>query len=103
MKSVYTSYIINWPQSITVSQSFSFTANTPLGNFTFVFKWLNNQWNAWATLPSGEVRQFGCVPDVVDWTEFPDYGIVIDSSLPSLNLSNLIGNSVLYLLQWGNT
>jgi hypothetical protein len=41
------------------------------------------------------------VPDVIDWTVFADYGIVIDSALPSLGLSTLVGNSTLYLLEWG--
>jgi hypothetical protein len=39
----------------------------------------------------------------VDWTEFPDYGIVIDSALTAFNSTNLIGNATVYLLQWGNT
>ena len=102
MKSVVSSYIVNLPQSAASTLSFSFTTNNALGTFTFVFKWLNNQWNGWCTLPTGEVRQFGCVPDVVDWTEFPDYGIVIDSALTAFNSTNLIGNATVYLLQWGN-
>lgn len=103
LKTVNASYVVNWPLAAANASSFTFTTQNALGSFTFVLKYMNGQWNGWCTLPSGEVRQFGCVPDVVDWTEFPDYGIVIDSSLTSFQQSNLIGNSALYLLQWGNT
>jgi len=100
VNAVNAAYLINYPQITAGTDSFSFQSNNPLGTFTFTFKWLNNQWNGWATLPSGEVRQFGCVPDVVDWTGFSDYGLFIDSPLSLLGLDNLVGNSTLYLLEW---
>jgi hypothetical protein len=106
MKSVLARYLVNYPQIDPGTVSFAFSTNNALGTFSFVFKWLNPdgtgyRWNGWCTLPSGETRQFGCVPDVIDWTGFADYGIVIDSALPALGLSTLIGNSTLYLLEWG--
>jgi hypothetical protein len=101
MKSVLSMYIVNYPQIDPGTVSFAFSTNNALGTFGFFFKYLNGQWNGWCTLPSGETRQFGCVPDVIDWTTFSDYGIFIDSALPSLALNTLVGKSTLYLIQWG--
>jgi hypothetical protein len=100
MNAIANVYLVNYPQINTGSESFSFESTNALGNFTFTFKWLNGQWNGWCTLPTSEVRQFGCVPDVVDWTGFSDYGIFIDSSLPILGVDNLVGNSTLYVIAW---
>ena len=101
MKSIRKMYGVNYPQVDPATKSFSFSTNNALGTFAFVFKWLNAQWNGWATLPSGEVRPFGCVPEVVGWTEFTDYGVVIDAGVPFLALASLLGKSRLYLIAWG--
>jgi hypothetical protein len=101
VKSIQKMYGINYPQVDPTTKSFAFSTNNALGTFAIVFKWLNAQWNGWATLPSGEVRPFGCVPEVVDWTEFTDYGIVIDAGVPALALASLLGKSRLYLIAWG--
>jgi len=101
VKSITQSFLINYPQTPDGTVSFNFSADCSLGNFQFSFKWLDGMGNGWATLPSGEVRQFGCVPGVYDWTEFPDYGIVLGSPLPVLGLTDLVGNSTLYLIDWG--
>jgi hypothetical protein len=100
MNAVQAQYIVNYPQSAVGLQSFTFETTNSLGRFVFTFKWLNGQWNGWCQLPSGEVRQFGCVPDVIDWTGFTDYGIYVDSPLPVLGVNNLVGNSTLYLVDW---
>ncbi len=107
MRSVAASYRINWPSLASGTISFSFSTNTPSGAFQFTFRYLLNpvdgtsSWGGWATLPSGEVRQFGCRPDVADWTGFTDYGIVVDSTLPVLGQSDLVDNSTLWLIVWG--
>jgi hypothetical protein len=101
VKTIKTIYGINYPQVDLGTESFTFTTNNALGTFVFVFKWLNGKWNGWATLPSGEVKPFGCIPEVIDWTEFTDYGILFDSGIPSLGLSGLVGSSRLYLIEWG--
>jgi hypothetical protein len=105
MRAVLKSYLISYPNVDPGTENFKFSADPPLGHFTFQFMWLNGVWNGWATLPSGEVRQFGCIPDVIDWTGFTDYGVVLDTSgstgLTVLGLTDLIPHSSLYLIQWG--
>jgi hypothetical protein len=81
--------LINMPVLPDGTLAFTFSSSTADGSWTFVFKWLAGKWNAWVTLPSGEVRQAGCVPNVVDWSTFADYGFVIVSSLTALGLNDL--------------
>lgn len=100
MRGVKASYKVNLPSVASGTYSFSFTSDVPnVGRIGFTFRFLNNQWNGWAALPSGEVRQFGCIPDVIDWTAFSDYGIVLDSSLPSLGLNDM-GSASMFLIVW---
>ena len=101
MKSITTSYRINWPNVQPGVVGFNFQSSISPGTFIFEFKWLNGMWTGWATLPSGEVRQFGCVPDVVDWVDFPDFGIYIDSSLTFIDVNSLVGFTTLYIVVWG--
>ncbi len=101
MKPVASSYLINYPSIDALTVSFSFQTSTPKGNFTFTFRFLAGVWHGWAQLPSGEVRPFGCVPRVASWSEFLDFGIVIDSVLPTLGQLDLVNNSTLYLISWG--
>ena len=91
--------IVNFPNVDPDTYAFDFNTSAPFGAFAFTFKWLNSRWQGWATLPSGEVRPFGCVPYVTNWTGFPDYGLVIASNLASLGINDLI-NSTLYLVEW---
>ena len=100
MKAVRQNFLINYPTGADGTVAFGFPSDTALGRFAFTFRWLNSAWNGWATLPSGEVRAFGCIPGCVDWTEFTDYGIVLDSGLAALGLTDLVPNSTLYLLEW---
>ena len=101
MKTVVQSLIVNFPQIPPNTASFTFETSNALGTFQFTFKWLNGIWNGWATLPSGEIRPFGCIPDVISWVDFMDFGVFIDSPLPVIALNNLVGKTTLYLLQWG--
>jgi hypothetical protein len=107
MKGISAQYLINWPNVNPGLVSFSFQSDIAPGNFVFTFKWLFNpasgkyQWNGWAQLPSGEVRQFGCIPGAVDWVDFTDFGIYIDSTLTFIDQFSLVGNTTLYLIVWG--
>jgi hypothetical protein len=38
---------------------------------------------------------------VVDWVDFSDFGIYIDSSLTFIDANSLVGFTTLYLVVWG--
>ena len=76
---------VNWPTS-EPQENFSFSVNDTSGIFEFKFKWLNNRWNCWVTLPDGSVRQAGVYPNVASWTGFLDYGLVFITDLQNINL-----------------
>lgn len=90
--------IIPWP-SIEVQENFQFEAVTSGGNFIFQFKWLNDKWYLWVTLPTGEVRQASVYPNVISWSGFNDYGLMIQSSMESIDYSSLFLAEI-YLLTW---
>jgi hypothetical protein len=77
MKTAKSLTLINLPATASAETAFEFTTSIGGGFWDVVMKWANGVWNGWATLPSGEVRPFGCYPNVVDWSAFTDYGIVV--------------------------
>ena len=98
MKNITAAYLVRWPTD-EVSENFSFEVIHPDGTFRFLFKWINNRWNCWVTLPSGEVRQAGVYPGVYSWTGFLDYGIVFKTGLSEISFTSLVLTE-LYILSW---
>ena len=69
--------------------NFTFSSNLPAGKFTFTFKWFNDQWNIWVTLPSGEIRQAGTFPNTVSWTGFFDFYVQFITTLAEIGQNDL--------------
>ena len=82
-----------------IAENFEFSCSASGGVFTFHFKWLNNRWNLWVTLPDGEVRQAGVLPGVVSWSESSGYGLVFETSLQAIDYNSLFLTE-LYILTW---
>lgn len=98
MQTIETKELIPFPSG-DVAANFKFDCSTTLGNFTFHFKWLNDRWNLWVTLPSGEVRQAGVYPGVMSWSEFNDYGLIIKTNMESIDFNSLFATEM-YLVKW---
>ena len=82
-----------------INENFEFSCSASGGVFTFNFKWLNDRWNVWVTLPDGEVRQAGVLPGVTSWSECSDYGLLFETSLPAIDYNSLFLTE-LYILTW---
>lgn len=89
---------VNWPNT-EPKENFLFTVNDTAGTFEFKFKWLNNRWYCWVTLPDGSVRQAGVFPGVINWTGFLDYGLVFVTDLTQIKFDQLYMTEV-YILKW---
>lgn len=89
---------IPFPKS-ELSENFEFSCSTSYGKFTFNFKWFNDRWNLWVTLPDGERRQAGVNPNVVNWSGNSLYGLLFKSALPEISYDTLFV-SELYLIKW---
>ena len=98
MKNINGASLVNWPTE-EVIENFEFDAIHPDGTFKFVFKWMNDRWNCWVTLPGGEKRQAGVYPNVISWSGFLDYGIVFETNLTEINFTSLLLTN-LYILSW---
>ena len=98
MKTITGASRVNWPTN-TVLENFEFEAIDAAGTFKFLFKWLNDRWNCWVTLPDGSVRQAGVYPNVVSWTGCLDYGLVFKTELSEINYSSLLLTE-LFILKW---
>ena len=90
--------LISWPGGELV-ENFTFDATAEAGNFSLHFKWLNDRWNLWVTLPSGEIRQAGVQPDVISWSEFDDFGLVFVTDMENIDFNSLFLTE-LYLITW---
>lgn len=82
-----------------LSENFSFSCITESGTFTFLFKWFNNRWNLWVTLPDNSVRQAGVIPGVTSWSECQDFGLVFETVLETIDYNSLFLTEM-YLLTW---
>ena len=82
-----------------ITPNFKFSCSTSNGIFEFNFKWFNNKWNLWVTLPDGEIRQAGVLPGVVSWSESQNYGLVFETALEQIDYSSLFLTE-LYILTW---
>lgn len=98
MKEITSASLVSWPQG-EVQENFSFDTTHSDGTFTFEFKWMNDRWNCWVTLPEGEVREAGVYPGVVSWSGFLDYGLLFSSSLTEISFNSLFLTE-LYILKW---
>ena len=82
-----------------ISDNFEFDCAAESGIFSFKFKWLNDRWNVWVTLPDGSVRQAGTVPGVISWSEFDDYGLIFVTEKQSIDYNGLF-QTEMYLITW---
>lgn len=71
---------IKFPE-MDIQDSFTFQANIKDGIVSFKFKWLNDKWNCWVTLPDGKVRSAGVYPNVENWTGSSDYSLTFSTSI----------------------
>lgn len=98
MQTIDTKELIEFPSG-DLADNFEFSCATDNGYFTFHFKWLNDKWNLWVTLPDGEIRQAGVEPGVISWSEFSDYGLVFETLLETIDYNSLFLTE-LYLIKW---
>ena len=98
MKDIEKTELVPFP-SADPAENFEFSCTADAGSFTFRFKWLNDRWNVWVTLPDGSVRQAGTEPNVVSWTGFDDYGLMFKTSLPVIDFNSLFLTEMV-LITW---
>lgn len=82
-----------------ITDDFVFSAIHPDGVFKFHFRYMNDRWNLWVTLPSGEVRLAGVEPNVVSWSGFLDYGLIFETEMTEISKGSLL-LTTLYILTW---
>lgn len=90
--------LIQWP-NFELVENFQFDAITSAGTITLQFKWLNDRWNLWVTLPDGTVREAGVYPGVLSWSGFNDYGLLFKSNVAEIDYSSLLLTEV-YFIVW---
>ena len=98
MQTVKTKELVPFPNG-DITENFEFSCTAQGGVFNFHFKWLNDRWNLWVTLPDGTVRQAGVQPGVTSWSESKGYGLIFETALPVIDYSSLFLTE-LYILTW---
>lgn len=98
MRQIKFKELVNFPTT-EIYDNFQFDCIAEGGNFTFHFKWLNDRWNLWVTLPDGSVREAGVEPGVISWTGYSDYGLVFNSEVKKIDRTSLLSTE-LYIITW---
>lgn len=98
MRSIFKLEQIPFPDT-EVAENFKFETSAEAGAFKFHFKWLNNRWNVWVTLPDGSTREAGVCPNVISWSGHTDYGLVFKTDLVKIDYTSLFLTE-LYLITW---
>ena len=98
MRTVKSLELVPFPET-QIQYNFSFDCVAETGNFNFEFRFFNDRWNCWVTLPSGDVRQIGVYPNVISGTGNIDYGFVFKTRLPEIGYNDLFITE-LYILKW---
>lgn len=98
MKGIKEAYLCPWP-SVEIQENFKFNVAVPQGTIELAFKWINDRWNCWVTLPDGTVRQAGIYPNVTSWSGFLDYGFYVKSDMQQIDFNSLFLCEV-YFIVW---
>jgi len=98
MKEITKKELVPWP-SAEPAENFTFTCTAEGGLFEFHFKWFNDRWNLWVTLPDGTVRQAGTEQGVTSWTGCQDWGLVIEGEMQKIAFDELY-HTEMFILTW---
>ena len=98
MKVVKKAEVLPFPEVEPVD-NFKYEVVTETGSVTVYFKWLENRWRCWVELPTGETRQAGVFPNVINWTGFTDYGLMFMTNLSTIDYNSLFLCQMV-LIQW---
>lgn len=90
--------LVTWPDG-SPADNFKFDVIDQAGTFKFNFKWLNDRWNCWVTLPDETIREAGVYPGVISWSGTLDFGLVFETDLPDISRSSLFMTD-LYIIKW---
>ena len=81
------------------ADNFTFDCMTESGTFSFNFRFFDNKWQCWATLPNGIIRQIGVYPNVISGSGNTDFGFLFKTNMTEIGKSSLTF-AELYLLIW---
>ena len=99
MRAYKTAYAVPLPVAGVNPYSLQFTAKIAGNVYGFLFQWVNNAWILSVTIADGSVRLASTVPGVTAWTAYPDYGLVLMSTLTTLGQNDLASVSM-YWIVW---
>lgn len=92
-------YAVTLPSLTSGTKRFKFSSSINSKSHTFTLSWNGTNWQGWATMPDASVRPFGVFPGAVNWTGFPDVGLLFVYAGEAIGLNDLSRVSV-YLLEW---
>ena len=98
MNAITGASLVNWPNT-TITDNFEFSTIDKDGSFNFLFKWMNNRWNCWVTLPDNSVREAGVYPNIINWVSALDFGLVFKTDLAEISHDSLFMTE-LYIVKW---
>ena len=99
MKPYKSAYAIPIPSAQPGSVYVQFSARIAGSLYGFLFQWFNSAWNLSVTFPDNSVRLASTVPGVVSWSAYPDFGLLMTSSMTQLGQNDLPTVSM-YWIVW---
>lgn len=94
---VKTYYQVSIPSTAS-GYSFSFTTKIAGNSYTFNFRY-TTIWNVTTTFPDGSIRFANLTPNTMNWSGYPDFGFVANTSLDSIGIND-IQNISLFMVSW---
>ena len=98
MRTIKSLELVPFPET-RIQENFSFDCMTEAGAFGFNFRFFNNRWNCWITLPGGKTREAGVYPNVVSGTGNTDYAFMFRTALSDIGFNDLFLTE-LYIIKW---
>jgi len=99
MRAYKSAYAVPLPTVANGSFSLQFSSRISGSTYGFLFQWINSAWALSVTFPDKSVRLASTVPGVISWSTYPDYGLLIASSLVELGQNDLSTVSM-YWINW---
>jgi hypothetical protein len=81
--------------------NFNFTTTIGSNSLTFYFKWSSTteRWSGWVLMPDETIRLFGVIPNIINWSRYLDYSLILSFDGQNIGSEDLLDVTVV-IVEW---